>query len=888
MSLNGVPRLSHRLLSRPRLVDALDAETAVAVLHAPAGYGKTIAMSQWARATVLPGVWLRIDEGGGEPGAFVSALAQALEDAGHLGASNPLCGARHAINAGADPWGLLRRGIRMLGTDVAFALDECERLDPDTAVGLLEVVTDVPSLVLRVATRRTNPFAEPALVLGIDIDIVSADALRLTPDEASAMLGADPESVRVGDVLLHGGAPALARMIALGGGADTGERFGSHLAADGEATADAASVVDVVDVVDSVLRIQRARWSPQFARFIEAIALADRVDAELARELTGDPDSLAWLDLAESEGLGQWHALAGSAEPVFTISPFFVRALRRLIRRRWDLADQRTADLAIAGWEFRKGRGFAALRRAADAEAWWMVNDIISVHWHDLFRYSGAVTRALEGVTPSHLQAYPFISLLLGVIANRRTGGRRHALDYLQWAVKGARRRMRGTGAVQRATYAIVAIAAARASSQLSVAEEIARDLLHELDDMAPADRRAMGPGYVQGYIEIGTVLMGCGAYAEAVACMRIAVDAGDGLDNPIVLQAAASTVGLLALGGDIVSAEAEAADLRTRPWPPGWIGGYQGTLLELAEAAICLERGDLATARQHVRALASRSLMEHWALVLQAEVLLIALEGDPHAALRRLDAVVASRRAQRAVGPADASRLSLTRSTLALAVGDAATARRSLPRTDGPAVAVSRARWALAVGDLAGMLRLLHARDFSSTPRLRAEAACLSAAAMCLDEPDSARAEALVRGLSGSVLDYSLRLPLLMVPAHGLDALITVATRIARSDRSVTARSIRTQLIRARADEFIGPQRLAVSLTPRERAVARELAQHASIAALAGALSVSPNTVKSQLRSIYRKLGVSSQAEAVRALAGWDGTGDPLAVRVQHPDAVD
>lgn len=884
MSLDGVPRLSHRLISRPRLVDALDAETAIVVLHAPAGYGKTIAMSQWARATVLPGVWLRIDEGGGEPGAFVGALARALEDAGHLGSGNPLSGARYAINAGADPWDLLRRGVRMIGGDVAFALDECERLDPEAALGLLEVVADVPSLVLRVATRRTNPFAEPALAVGVDLDIVSADALRLTPDEASAILGADPESVRVGDVLLHGGAPALARMIALGGGADSAETFGSHVLEDGEAASDAASVVDVVD---SVLRIQRTRWSPQFATFIEAIALADRVDAELARELSGDPDSSAWLDLAESEGLGQWHPVTGSGEAVFTISPFFIRALRRLVRRRWDLPAQRSADVAVAAWEFRRGHGFAALRRAADAEAWGMVNDIISVHWHDLFRYSGAVGRALDGLTPAQLQAYPFIPLLLGVLANRRAGGRRHALDYLQWAVKGARRRMRGTGAVERATYAIVAIAACRASSQLSEAEEIARDLLRDLDDMAPADRRSMGPGYVQGYIEIGTTLMGCGAHAEALACLRVAVDAGEGLDNPIVLQAAASTVGLLALGGDIVSAEAEAADLRDRPWPPGWIGGYQGTLLELAEAAICLERGELTTAREHVQALSSRSLMEHWALLLQAEVLLVALEGDPHAALRRLDSVVASRRAQRAVGPADAARLALTRSTLALAMGDAAAALRSLPRTDGPAVAVNRARWALAVGDIAGALGLLHARDFSSTPRLRAEAACLSAAAMCLDEPDSSRAEALVRGLRGSVLDYSLRLPLLMVPAHGLDAMIAVATRTPRADRSVGMRSIRTHLLRARAQEFIGPQRRAVVLTPRERAVARELAQHESIAALASALSVSPNTVKSQLRSLYRKLGVSSQAEAVRALAGWDGTGDPLAVRVRHPDAV-
>ncbi|QPE05908.1 helix-turn-helix transcriptional regulator [Microbacterium schleiferi] len=74
------------------------------------------------------------------------------------------------------------------------------------------------------------------------------------------------------------------------------------------------------------------------------------------------------------------------------------------------------------------------------------------------------------------------------------------------------------------------------------------------------------------------------------------------------------------------------------------------------------------------------------------------------------------------------------------------------------------------------------------------------------------------------------------------------------------------------------------VALSPRERAVARELARHESIAALAAALNVSPNTVKSQLRSVYRKLGVTSRAGAIRALAGWDGVGDPSPVAASAP----
>lgn len=54
------------------------------------------------------------------------------------------------------------------------------------------------------------------------------------------------------------------------------------------------------------------------------------------------------------------------------------------------------------------------------------------------------------------------------------------------------------------------------------------------------------------------------------------------------------------------------------------------------------------------------------------------------------------------------------------------------------------------------------------------------------------------------------------------------------------------------------------VQLTPRERAVLAELAEDVTVEEIAARLWVSRNTVKSQLRSAYRKLGVSTRADAV------------------------
>ena len=52
--------------------------------------------------------------------------------------------------------------------------------------------------------------------------------------------------------------------------------------------------------------------------------------------------------------------------------------------------------------------------------------------------------------------------------------------------------------------------------------------------------------------------------------------------------------------------------------------------------------------------------------------------------------------------------------------------------------------------------------------------------------------------------------------------------------------------------------------LTERERVVLRALMSTASVTAVAEELGVSPNTVKTQLRSVYRKLDVTGREEAV------------------------
>ena len=61
--------------------------------------------------------------------------------------------------------------------------------------------------------------------------------------------------------------------------------------------------------------------------------------------------------------------------------------------------------------------------------------------------------------------------------------------------------------------------------------------------------------------------------------------------------------------------------------------------------------------------------------------------------------------------------------------------------------------------------------------------------------------------------------------------------------------------------------------LTTRERVVLSHLSEDMTLEDLASQLWVTRNTVKTQVRSLYRKLGVSTRAEAIALARRYDLT---------------
>jgi LuxR family maltose regulon positive regulatory protein len=207
-----------------------------------------------------------------------------------------------------------------------------------------------------------------------------------------------------------------------------------------------------------------------------------------------------------------------------------------------------------------------------------------------------------------------------------------------------------------------------------------------------------------------------------------------------------------------------------------------------------------------------------------------------------------------------------------ALAGGDRRTAGRLLreQRQGSPFLAAARVAWLLAAErDEDALARAIELLELPGhTVRTRAETQTFGAvAALRRRRPDLART-----WLDDAAITWESHGPRMHV------ALLTPDDRrllvdFARGRRSAGLRRFLETPVVDEPDRSSTP-----SLTRRERVVLNGLAEHGSVREIAEALVVSPHTVKAQLQSVYRKLGVSSRRAALAAgreagLIGPDGS---------------
>jgi LuxR family maltose regulon positive regulatory protein len=254
------------------------------------------------------------------------------------------------------------------------------------------------------------------------------------------------------------------------------------------------------------------------------------------------------------------------------------------------------------------------------------------------------------------------------------------------------------------------------------------------------------------------------------------------------------------------------------------------------------------------------RDTIEFWAEIAIVEAWTELVDGRPGEAIARLDAFVTRRGAEgRSVGARH--RLAGVRGVLHLALGDPHAAWAALRRDlgSGEDAHVQRARVALVLGRIDVALdESRRAVAAGLTSRSEAERLTIELAALLRTAP-STRTAGLALQLAAVLEHTGQRLALALIPRADLERVRRALGDVGREDivQNVPARS----LLLSWDDK--------TRLTEREAVVLDELVHTSSIKVLASTLYVSSNTVKSQVRSIYRKLGVTNREDAIAIARG-------------------
>ena len=199
--LFGPPRPMRGLVARSRLITRLQrrAEPSLSVLSAPAGYGKTTLLAQWAAADPRPFAWVNVGLGHADPGVFLADVVAAIEEIEPLadrGLGGLLRGSRSTLSAGLIP--RLGRCLRALRAPLVLVLDDGGGLRDPLCFEAVEVMaaTLPEGCQLALAARSDLPLRLGAARAGRRLVELGPQDLAMGAVEADLLLG--ELGVRVG------------------------------------------------------------------------------------------------------------------------------------------------------------------------------------------------------------------------------------------------------------------------------------------------------------------------------------------------------------------------------------------------------------------------------------------------------------------------------------------------------------------------------------------------------------------------------------------------------------------------------------------------------------------------------------------------------------------
>ena len=185
------------VVSRPNLIlclnEGLSASRKLTLISAPAGFGKTTLISEWAACCKRPVAWLSLDAGDNDPTCFLTYVVAALQTvAPKIGKG--VLGILHATKNQPPPIELLLttllNELTTISEDFILVLDDYHILDAKQIDSALTFLIEhlPPQLHLVIATREDPPFPLARLRVRGQLTELRATDLRFTPAEATEFL----------------------------------------------------------------------------------------------------------------------------------------------------------------------------------------------------------------------------------------------------------------------------------------------------------------------------------------------------------------------------------------------------------------------------------------------------------------------------------------------------------------------------------------------------------------------------------------------------------------------------------------------------------------------------------------------------------------------------
>jgi LuxR family transcriptional regulator, maltose regulon positive regulatory protein len=857
-----VPGLPDWAVPRPRLDQLIDEGTrgTLTTLVGPPGTGKTLAMAAWAAASRRPRpvAWVTVDEFDNRPRILWTHVLAALRQAG--AAVPPLSWA--ADRAGpVDHVFLVRLTTALAGQDppAVLVLDDIHLLtEPAALRGLSYLLRNAQPGLHVLAASRMDP-------------LLPLHRFRLAGDLAEIRTGDLAFSVAESGLLMaqHGIALPPDSLASLTGRAE-GWAAGLRLAAISmaghpdpqqfvkEFAAEDSPVAGYL--VDEALNTQ----PPQMRDLLLRMSILDSFGAEIANELSDEHTGNALAQLVRTNAFvqpagGGWYRYHALFADVLRLklrheSPCLVPELHR----------------RAAGWYRQHGALGQAVRHAARAGDWRLAARIVvdDMAVGQLIEPHGDHPLADEFAQLPYQQTWRWPEPLL-VAAAMELGRDHPGGTWLHAAEAMLGRLPAGEAVPARLAAAQVRFAEARRAGDLeSLAAAAAQTEV--LLESVPAAALARCPWLrVQAMAARGTVQLWSGRLPEAAVTLEAGAAAAQ---DPASGRERASCLGSLALADVLLGrlnraagAAAAAASTGDSSQPPPVSPAAQ-----VALAAVHLERNELRQARGQLKR-AAAALHRYPDRLTRAVAWIVAArkalaEGQPDEARDLLGRARAGWR----LPPWLQRRVVLLESRAFVAAGNIAAAvdaaGRAGPGTLAAAVALAQAR--LAGGEPLAAREVLaghHERTQPVPDHVRLEG-WLTVARLSYGSGDRAGGRRSLQRALRLGEPERLRLPFVLERSW-LRRELRADPDLAHVYRDLLEPDLVSPAGEPaqRPGESPAAPVMIEQLSNREEEVLRQAAQMLDTTEIAAQLYISVNTVKSHLKSIYRKLAVTHRSEAVR-----------------------